>query len=160
MLGEAQWKWLKQQLLKPAELRVIATSIQCVSQDDGQETWSNLPVERARFFRLIRETKANGVIMISGDRHWSELSRTVDGLDYPVYDLTSSSFNQIHKRGTPTINKFRHLPKTYHKENFGAIEIDWTQRDPSIALEIRDIQNQVQIKKSLRLSELRRSEER
>jgi len=31
MLGEAQWKWLEQQLRVPADVRIIASSIQCVS---------------------------------------------------------------------------------------------------------------------------------
>lgn len=155
MLGEAQWAWLKEQLKQPAELRVIATSIQCVSEDAGQETWSNLPLERARFFKLISDTKAKGVVCISGDRHWAELSRAQAGLPYPIYDLTSSSFNQVHSRGTPTTNRYRDVATTYHKENFGAIAIDWSQADPAIALEIRDMQNVVQLSKTLRLSELK-----
>jgi alkaline phosphatase D len=155
MLGEAQWKWLKKQLMVPAELRVIATSIQSISEDDGQETWSNLPTERKRLFRLVQETKANGVIFISGDRHWSELSRIQDGLKYPLYDLTSSSFNQSHPRGTPTKNRFRHIATTYHKENFGAIEVDWNQPDPTVTLEIRDMANKVQLEKTLKLSDLK-----
>jgi alkaline phosphatase D len=155
MLGDAQWKWLKRQLEEPAELRVIASSIQCVSEDDGQETWSNLPTERTRLFRLIKDTKANGVIFISGDRHWAELSRTQEGLQYPIYDLTSSSFNQLHARGTPTKNRYRHIATTFHKENFGAIDIDWSKQDPTISLEIRDLNNKLQLGKTIQLSELK-----
>lgn len=156
VLGDAQWKWLEEQLKVPAELRIVASSIQCVSQDAGQETWSNLPRERERFFGLVRKTRANGVLIISGDRHWSELSVYRQRMPYPIYDLTSSSFNQLHKRGTPTENRFRHLPTTYHKENFGAITIDWDRPDPSIELQIRDMQNEVVLSKSLRLRQLTR----
>ena len=154
MLGEAQWQWLAQQLAAPADVRIIASSIQCVAQDAGQEAWSNLPKERDRFFKLVGDTKATGVCIISGDRHWSELSRKEEGVPYPIYDLTSSSFNQAHPRGTPTENRYRALPTTFHKENFGAITIDW-QTDPKITLEIRDIDGSTQITKTLRLSELR-----
>lgn len=154
MLGEAQWKWLADQLKVPAELRIIATSIQCVAQDAGQETWSNLPVERRRLLQLISASKASGVLFISGDRHWSELSVTNDRVPYPIYDLTSSSFNQLHERGTPTENRYRALPKTYHRENFGAIAVDWEQPDPAIRLEIRDLDGKVQLQKLLHLSEL------
>lgn len=154
VLGEAQWKWLAEQLRVPAELRIIATSIQCIAADDGQETWSNLPRERERFFRLLNETKANGVVLISGDRHWSELSSIEDGLRYRLYDLTSSSLNQPHGRGTPTLNRFRDLPTTYHKENFGEIAVDWNQDDPQITLQIRDMSGDVQISKQVALSTL------
>lgn len=131
MLGEPQWKWLEEQLRQPAEFRLIVSSIQCVSTAAGQETWSNLPLERQRLFELIDKTDAAGVVIISGDRHWSELSVEKKLAPYPVYDLTSSSINQIHPRGTPTANANRDLPKTYHRENFGAIQIDWELPDPS-----------------------------
>ena len=121
------------------------TSIQCVSQSSGQETWSNLPLERARLFRLIDRTSAGGVLLISGDRHWSELSVARQGVPYPLYDLTSSSFNQLHGRGTPTDNKYRDLPTTFHKENYGAVVIDWKQDDPLIRLEIRHINGKTRL---------------
>ncbi|MFT5522997.1 MAG: alkaline phosphatase D [Pirellulaceae bacterium] len=155
MLGEAQWKWFEQQLKQPAELRIIASSIQCLAESSGQETWSNIPRERERFFRLITKTKADGVFIISGDRHWSELSRVTQKAPYPIYDLTSSSFNQIHQRGTPTINKHRISPTTFHRENFGAILVDWDSADPQLTVQIRNIEGAPQIEKKIMLSELR-----
>ena len=154
MLGKAQWKWLEEQLRQPAEVRLIASSIQFIAQDAGQETWSNLPRERQRLIDLIEKTKANGVIIISGDRHWSELSALTKDVPYPLYDLTSSSFNQIHPRGTPTENKFRAVKNTYHRENFGVINIDWDQLSPSIELQIVDLENTETIEKKISVREL------
>ncbi len=155
MLGSAQWRWLEQQLSAPAEVRIIATSIQAVAEDAGQETWSNLPHERTRLFDLIRSTHANGVVMISGDRHWSELSAVRSGVPYPLFDLTSSSLNQTHARGTPTENRFRVLPSTYHEPNFGEILIDWESDEPAITLQIRDIDGRVKLSHRLPLASLR-----
>lgn len=154
MLGEKQWSWLRKQLNQPAELRLIASSIQCVAEDAGQETWSNLPWQRQQLFDCIATAKANGVIMISGDRHWAELSVTNERTPYEIYDLTSSSLNQIHERGTPTDNRYRAIPSTYHRENYGAIQIDWERDDPTIQLQILDLGGQTKIEKRLRLSEL------
>lgn len=145
MLGETQWKWLEEQLLKPADVRIIATSIQFLAEDAGQETWSNLPRERQRMLDLLKTTKANGVIFISGDRHWSELSALSGVLPYRIYDFTSSSFNQLHGRGTPTTNRFRYSPQTFHKENYGVIRIDWSFANPMASLEIRDLNSDVQL---------------
>jgi alkaline phosphatase D len=155
MLGEPQWKWLEEQLRRPAEVRLIVSSIQCVSTAAGQETWSNLPHERRRLFELLGKTKANGVVIISGDRHWSELSVEKGLAPYPVYDLTSSSLNQIHSRGTPTENTNRDLATTFHRENFGAIQIDWEAADPRLILQIIDIKGSVVLQKTLQLSQLR-----
>lgn len=154
MLGEVQWAWLKQQLQEPAKLRLIVSSIQFAATCAGQESWSNLPAERSRMLHLISETDASGVLFLSGDRHWSELSVITEDVPYPIYDLTSSSFNQIHARGTPTENLNRAIDKTYHRENFGLIEVDWAEEDPAIQLSIIDMQGEVVIAKTLRLSGL------
>lgn len=154
MLGEQQWRWLEEQLRQPAELRLIVTSIQCIAEAAGQETWSNLPRERQRLFQLIAETDAGGVLLLSGDRHWAELSKLDEDVAYPLYDLTSSSFNQIHPRGTPTENRYRHVDATYHRENYGVISIDWQAATPSVSMRICDIDGEPKIEKQIELTEL------
>lgn len=154
MLGDAQWVWLEEQLRVPAELRIIASSIQFIAEAAGQETWSNLPAERQRMVDLVTRTKAQGVIFVSGDRHWSELSVLKQGAPYPLYDLTSSSLNTVHGRGTPTGNRHRALGETYHRQNFGLIEIDWESPAPKITLQIRDLENTPKLGKTIALEEL------
>jgi len=88
MLGEAQWAWLETQLRQPAEVRIVATGIQFIAEAAGQETWSNLPGERRRMIDLIAKTQANGVIFVSGDRHWADLSVQTEGVPYPLFALT------------------------------------------------------------------------
>ncbi|NNE94161.1 MAG: alkaline phosphatase family protein [Verrucomicrobiales bacterium] len=154
MLGEAQWQWLEEQLKRPAEIRIIASSIQFIAEAAGQETWSNLPAERRRMIDLIAKTKASGVVFVSGDRHWSDLSVQRKNVPYPLYDLTSSSLNQPHKRGTPTENRYRETDKTYHQVNFGVVVIDWEGDEPTLEVRIQDLENQTRIRKRIGLSEL------
>ena len=158
ILGDAQWRWLDQQLRQPADLRIIASSIQLVAESAGQETWSNLPRERERFLKLVADTKASGVLVISGDRHWAEISRTHEHVPYAIYDITSSSINQIHARGTPTKNKYRVDSGTFHRENYGLLTIDWQQSPPQVEVSIRDLEDRPRIVQSLRLGELQASE--
>lgn len=152
MLGEAQWAWLEEQLHDPAELRVLVTSIQCLPAASGQETWSNLPLERSRLFELLAKTKAAGIVMINGARHWSELSSIEEGVPYPIHELTSSSLNQVHPRGTPTVNRFRALNNTFHRENYGAVLIDWEVG--RLSLQIRDVDGAERLEKRIDLAEL------
>ncbi len=154
MLGETQWMWLEEQLLKPAEVRIIATGIQCLAEAAGQETWSNLPLERQRLFDLITKTNANGVLIVSGDRHWAEFSKVTSGVPYPIHDFTASSFNQSHPRGTPTENRYRSLPTTYHIENFGNLDINWDLSPVRLIIEIRDIKNKTQLQQFISLDDL------
>src|SRR5207248_5884086 len=61
MLGEAQWKWLEEQLKVPATVRLLVSSIQLVAEDHPYEKWMNLPHERERLYKLLKDTKATGV---------------------------------------------------------------------------------------------------
>ena len=149
MLGAEQWGWLEDQLKQPAQFRIIVSSIQFIAEDAGQEAWANLPHERQRMIDLLKQTKANDVVFISGDRHWSELSVLPKTLDYPLFDLTCSSLNQVHTRGTPTRNRHRFLPQTFHKPNFGIISLDWSSPQPSVTMQIRDSEGNVQIEHRL-----------
>ena len=136
MLGAAQWRWLEEQFQAPAELRVIASSIQFISEFSGAEAWANMPHEKQRMLDLIERTERAGggrILFISGDRHWAELSRIDRAGLPPLYDLTSSALTQKHGRGTPTPNRFREGP-TYHDANMGLILIDWDKREVTLRL--------------------------
>lgn len=155
ILGGAQWRWLEAELGKPARLRLIISSIQFAASASGSESWANFPHEQRRMTELIRSTGAQGVLFLSGDRHWCELSTLTEGAPYPLHDLTASSMTQIHPRGTPTPNANRSLPKTFHQPNAGTLEVDWDKDDPVLTLRILDQEGMTQLEKVLRLGELR-----
>jgi alkaline phosphatase D len=52
MLGAAQWRWLRAELERPAELRLIVSSVQVLAEGHGFERWGNLPSEQARLLDL------------------------------------------------------------------------------------------------------------
>lgn len=101
---------------------------------------------------------AEGVVFISGDRHWADFSVQREDVPYPLYDLTSSSLNQPHGRGTPTKNQYRETDKTYHEVNFGVIEINWCEENPTLEFRIQDLKNQTQIRKKVALSDLQQTQ--
>ena len=69
-------------------------------------------------------------------------------LPYPIYELTSSSLNQIHPRGTPTENRFRSHVRTCHRENYGVVRIDWDRDNTSVTLEVKDMEGGTRIEKN------------
>ncbi len=154
MLGTAQWEWLAAQLRIQAEVRLIVSSIQFISEFSGAEAWANLPHEKQRMLELLRATKANGVLFLSGDRHWCELSRMDAALGYPLYDLTASALTEKHPRGTPSDNRYRAVPNTYHDVNVGHLHIDWSVADPMLTLKIIDVEGHPRIEHALKLSTL------
>lgn len=138
MLGPAQWAWLENELREPAELRLLVSSIQFAPEVHGGECWANLPRERRRLLDLIGETRASGVVFLTGDRHWCEFSRIDSPAGYPIHDFTSSSMTQKHPRGTPTPNPNRFSETTWHLPNVGWLRVDWEAPDPSLQVRIID----------------------
>ncbi|MCC6953848.1 MAG: alkaline phosphatase family protein, partial [Deltaproteobacteria bacterium] len=135
MLGEEQWKWLREELRRPAEVRIVASSIQLLAAESGYEGWYTFPGERARLLGLLRSTNANGVVVISGDRHSSEISRLPGVLRYPLYDVTASSLTR--RRPLSDEPNTLRVGAQYFNENFGTIEIDWRRR--MVIMATRDI---------------------
>ncbi len=155
MLGEAQWKWLGKQLKEPADVRLLVSSIQVIAEDHGFEKWANLPHERQRLFDLIKRTGASGLIVLSGDRHFAELSEMDAGVGYPLYDLTASGLNSARMNvRLPEVNRHRVSTAT-RGHHFGMIVIDWGRSDPEIRLQILDIEGDILIQRKISLSDLK-----
>ena len=134
MLGDAQWAWLERQLRRPAELRLVVSSIQVLAEGHGWERWGNLPRERDRLLGLVRATGASGVVFLSGDRHLGAIYREEAGLPYPLHDVTSSGLTKSYRSDEAGPNR---LGEPFGEVNFGTVEIDWgAQR---VALALRDV---------------------
>ena len=134
-LGEAQWLWLEQQLLAPADIRIIASSNQFSHEYNGWESWTNVPHEQQKMIRLIKKTKANGVIFISGDVHWGEISKMPVAESYPIYDVTSSGITQTWDIIEPNKNR---VDPAIAQNNIGLIEITTQDSISTIELAIVD----------------------
>ncbi len=159
MLGEEQWQWLADELKKPAEIRLIMSSIQLIQHGNGWENWGNFPLERDRLFTTIRDTGAQGVVILSGDRHFSELSIMNAGVGYPLYDFTIGSFKKAPKTFSAEKNSYR-LTSTQPQpsENFGIVKIAWgvTGQPTTITLEARTLGNKNVLQRSFPLALLQR----
>lgn len=155
LLGDAQWAWLEQQLMVPAQIRIIGSSIQVVAEDHGAEKWANFPNERKKLFDLIWNTRVTGPFFISGDMHLAELSVMNGDAGFPLYDLTSSSLNWSERNWRP-LDPNRHRVATMNVgDNFGLIIIDWNRTDPLIRLQIRDDEGDIMIQQKITVQLLR-----
>jgi alkaline phosphatase D len=148
MLGPAQWSWLESALRQPADVRLLVSSIQILPDDHRFEKWGNFPSERRRLLQLIRSTEAQGVVLLTGDRHTGELSRLDPAREpagaeldpgYPLYELTSSSINRsqpttfARQLDAPSPRAVRYgFEHNRHRvgsplpyDHFGLVSIDW-----------------------------------
>ena len=123
LLGNTQWKWLEQQLKKPAELRLIVSSTQVIPDEKAMDEWGNYPLERQRLFDLIKKIKTNAVILLSGNVHFTEISQ-IKLNSTSLLEFTSSGLTHTNKIYAKAANSYR-IAGSYDGTNFGLVEIDW-----------------------------------
>lgn len=125
-LGDEQWNWLKAELKKPAEVRLICSSTQVIPNQKGMDEWGNFPHERQRLIELIKKT--NGVILLSGNVHFAEVSQLPDG---SLTEFTASGMTHVNELYGKAENTFRVIGP-YIDLNFGLVEIDWNAKDGTL----------------------------
>ncbi len=135
MLGEAQWQWLERQLEVPADVRLIGSSLQVLADFTGWEAWINYPRDHQRLIDLIRRKRANGVVFLSGDIHYAEMSKLDVNVPYTLWDLTSSGLTEEWPVPTPNANR---VSEVLPEANFGFIDIDWQGPSTRLSLGIVD----------------------
>lgn len=166
ILGDAQWMWLERELKSPpTTITIIVSSIQVISNHSATtgplfyiELWGRFPREKSRLFKLISDSKREGVFFISGDVHFGEIARYNCAAGYPLYDITSSGLTQAVEKAvspplrfivrilawlTPAIMRVkdkscRYRSCTYGQPNFGTIEINWGSDPVVLKFHIRD----------------------
>jgi alkaline phosphatase D len=150
LLGPAQWAWLAEELKKPADLRLICSGSQFSIEFNGYEAWANFPHEQQRMIELIQSTKANGVMFLTGDVHYAEISKLQAPGLYPLYDVTSSGITSTWD--FPTLNSNR-IEGPVMDNHFGLLTIEWL-KDPKIRMEIIDKNSNTRIEYTIQKSEI------
>lgn len=129
MLGDTQWLWLAEELRKPAELRLLVSSIPVLSEWAAGENWHRLPAQRQHLFDVIKESQAKGVVLLSGDTHFAAQQYSDKALSYPLHEFIASSLNFPYPdavlKKTDWTDKAR-LGEPMFAANFGFLQIDWS----------------------------------
>lgn len=153
ILGETQWQWLETQLRQPADVRIIVTSYQLVADGHGYECWRLFPHERARFRALVARTRANGIVLVSGDRHRAGIYRDATGVPYALHEMTASAINMGSNGEHREEAGPNRLGPSFSANNVGLITLDWDQRQ--IGLAILDAQDRTVLSHRIAMADLR-----
>ena len=153
MLGERQWQWLESQLARPADLRILASSLQVVADFPGWEAWINYAEDHQRLLQALRDRRADGLFCISGDTHYAEASVLRTNAPYPLWDFTSSGLTETWPVLPPNA---RRVGESFREPNFGLLQLDWS--DPAavrVTAQVRDVAGAVRIEQRLDTRDLR-----
>ena len=91
MLGNEQIEWLVDNLVSStATFKIIVIGGQVLNTAEVFENYSNYANEKSRLLKEIQDNDIKGIMFISGDRHFAELSMQTRENAYALFDWTVS----------------------------------------------------------------------
>lgn len=153
MLGPAQKAWLLDALKKSkATFKVIASGVPWAfdAKADSKDTWNGFREERKEIFDFLSENKINGVVLLSGDRHRTDIRKIDRDNGYTLYDWESCRLTNTH------VAPLEHgaIFEYNDKQTFGIIKFDTTLPDPTVTFVPMSIDNEKLYEHQLKLSQL------
>lgn len=138
-LGETQLVWLKNKLMmSDASFKFIAIGSQVLNDNHFGESYAEYIKERNELLSFISDNNIKGVIFLTGDKHYSEVSKR-DWNGYPMHDFTCSplTFPPLPRRLVGAYKNSNRIPHSdYGKRNFGRISFNGQQGNREIKIEI------------------------
>jgi alkaline phosphatase D len=160
MFGARQLEWLKQALVSAPRnaIKIIAGGSQFWSRPNRFEGWHSFATERRAFAEWLIARRIDGVVFLSGDRHFSELLKIERPGAYPLYEFTSSPLTS---RSPPRLDAADRdnpdiVPGTLvARRQFGLIRVSGPGDDRRLMLESYDGAGELLWQHELRARDLR-----
>jgi alkaline phosphatase D len=162
MLGHTQFEWLIDALKKSeATWKLVVVGSQVLNPVEQYETYAHhFPAEREKLLKAIAEENIPGVVFLTGDRHFSSLSRLEREGTYPLYDLTVSPLTSG-VASDAVVNEKNPLlvsGSVCAKRNFATLQFSGLPAERRMTITIYDADGHEQWNRSLTAAELRVSE--
>ncbi len=131
MLGKVQKNWLLESLKSSnATFKVIASGTLWTEHADkgGADSWWGVREEREEILSVIDREKIGGVILISADRHRTDVYEIQRPKGYTIYEFETSKLTNDHTHNTKKEALF-----SYNKGNFfGSLSFNLDLDDPQV----------------------------
>ncbi len=161
ILGPEQMAWLKERLsASTATFKFIVHGSQVLNDLNAYECFAMYD-ERQILFDYIRDQEVEGVVFLSGDRHYTELLKMEQEGGYPFYEFTNSPLTAFLKRAMNREKFVEHnnplrVPGTLVVErNFGSVDISGPLDDRVCTLRTFDNSGNLEWEYEIKARELR-----
>ena len=150
MLGDQQKADLKAWLsASRAPFKVILSSVAMHSFGDLKlDNWTGFQVERGELLEFIQQHGISGVVVLSGDQHWSSL---VHHVPYDVWEFNATPLAQYVVQA-PARPDPRLVLSYSASTAFGLVSVDTRGAQPTMSFSIVDNQGQVRASYTIRTS--------
>lgn len=156
ILGTVQMEWLIDALASSnAAFKIVVIGGQVLNTSARFENYETYPQEKQKLLSEIESNKIKGVVFLSGDRHFSELSKMQRPGTYPLYDWTVSPLTSgIGNSYKDDVNTNRVEGSLFPQHNFGVLSFSGNKENRQLKLTLFDMEgkelwNQVISKKEL-----------
>lgn len=143
MLGKEQLEWFLASLAaSQAPFKIVALGSQLLTDNQLSETHANFfPAERDTILARIEREKIKGVVFLTGDRHFSELSAMKNRAGNMVYDLTTSPLTAgvFADAGTKVTNSHRVEGTLVTQHNYSLITFSGPRKARQMQISMRDM---------------------
>lgn len=135
MFGDEQMEWLKNSLLHSKtntkiSFRIIVTGSQVLNPVSPYNCFRHYPVEYNKLMKFIADSKINGVLFVTGDRHHSEIIKVERTNAYPLFDITVSPLTSgAYKATGPEENNPFRVSKETSVQNYAKFSFSGTEKD-------------------------------
>lgn len=138
MLGSEQVEWLIRALkYSDASFKLVAVGSQVLNPAAVYENMSTIPKERDELLRRIEEEGIKGVVFLTGDRHFTELSTLQLKDGRTIYDLTTSPITSGPYAPKET-NGLRVEGTLVDQRNFGTLEFSGAKGARTMLIRVFD----------------------
>ncbi|MBM4178124.1 MAG: alkaline phosphatase family protein [Ignavibacteria bacterium] len=140
ILGQHQDEWLIDALSSSkATFKLVAVGSQFLSDNKRREGFEKSPEERQRILDLITRNNVSGVMFMSGDVHFAELSRLDREGTYPIYEITSSPLSSgLNTSPVYRANSYHVAGTEFIGHNFGHITVSGQRGKRILTIRIVD----------------------
>jgi alkaline phosphatase D len=157
MLGP-QLEWLIDALISShATFKLVVSGNQILNPVAGWESFATFPEERDRLLAALRENDVGGVMFLTGDVHYSVLTRMSRPGTYPLYDLTVSPLT-AGPTDTDEASNENHLlvaGSLYADRNFATLDFSGPREDRVLTMTVRATDGSEVWTREIRAAELR-----
>ena len=157
MLGTTQFEWLIDALSSSiASFKIIVIGGQVINAVADTENYGHYPEEKEKLLKEISDNKIKGVMFLTGDRHFAEMSMLPREGSYPIYDWTVSPLTAgiVSDKVLKEDNKYKVRGSGFVQNNFGTITFSGNKENRQMKLTLFDLNgvelwNKVILKKEL-----------
>lgn len=137
MYGKPQMEWLKEGIRNSkARVKFIVGGSQFLVHSGGED-WGDYPDEKDDFMEFIQKEKIEGIVFLSGDRHFAELTVSEENDMPKLLEITSSPLTSFVNPFARNKSKARVKGTLVKKRNFAQVFLEGEGMSRKLRVELR-----------------------